>query len=207
MGLARICSECGKSLDGKSPRALTCSTACRQKRARRLRASNVDAGALRDTESVRDLVRASGADAVQAVMKEELRPVVREAIDQDVLEAIGKMVRLTTQAVQVLADDLEGEDRVMRQRAAALVVKYTVGHPALVKAPDEKPSNIEVHFSLPRPDGEAAVEVTEDGEVVETKICDDCGLEKAVDEFVAGSDRCAICFEEGKRKVREQFGL
>ncbi|MGZ6570458.1 MAG: hypothetical protein ACXVH3_12420 [Solirubrobacteraceae bacterium] len=211
MALARVCSEwglapaCKGSLEGMSPQAKTCSVACRQHRARRLRKQNVDAGALEATRSVRELVRAGGKDAIQEVLKTELAPVVREAIDEDVLQAISKMVGLTTKAVEVLARDLDGEDAVLAQRAAALVVKYTVGHPALVKPVDETPPQLEVHFNLPRPEA-GAPRYDEEGEVLaETKVCDSCGTEKPMAEFVAGSDRCAPCFEEARRKVLERF--
>lgn len=206
MALARICSECSASLEGKSPRAVTCSTAHRQARARRLRKANVDHSALKAAHGVRELVRRGGHDAIQEALKTELAPVVREAIDEDVLKAIQRMVGLTTQAVAVLEDDLLNEDdRVMRQRAAALVVKYTVGHPALVKATDEVPPSLEVHFNLPRPDAEPTFD--EEGEVLpDTKVCDKCGAEKAAAEFVAGSDRCAACFDEYRAVIRERFG-
>jgi hypothetical protein len=211
---ARICSEwglaskCKGSLEGMSPRAVTCSVACRQHRARRLRKANLDGNALEATRGVRELVAAGGQDAVQAVLKQELAPLVREAIDEDVLQAISRMVKLTTKAVAVLADDLDGEDKVMRQRAAALVVKYTVGHPALVKPIDETPPQLEVHFNLPRPDGtDAAPQYDEEGEVVEDKVCDSCGESKPVGAFVAGSDRCEDCFREAREKIIARFGL
>jgi len=187
------------------PRALTCSVACRQHRSRRLRAANIDADALEATRGVRELVRRGGKDAIQEVLKQELAPVVREAIDQDVVEAIGKMVNLTTRAVEVLADDLESEDRVMRQRAAALVVKYTVGHPALVKPVDETPPQMTVHFNLPRPEGVQRYD--EEGEVLsETQVCDNCNIEKPLAEFESGSDRCTECFERMRAAVLETLG-
>lgn len=208
MVLARVCSECGAPLAGKSVRAKTCSVRCRQARARRLRSAHVDARALEDTREIRDLVRTAGQDAVQQVIKQELAPVVREAIDDDVLRAISKMVGLTTRAVEVLAADLESEDAVIRQRSAALVVKYTVGHPALVKSADEMPPHLEVHFSLPRPDSEPILtEYDEDGQTVDERSCDMCGQLKPIAEFVAGSDRCSACFEESRREIRKQFGL
>jgi hypothetical protein len=202
--------ECKGSLDGLSLQALTCSVGCRQHRKRRLAKAKVDPVALEATAGVRELVRAGGQDAVQQVLKQELTPIVREAIDASVLEAIDKMVKLTPQAVEVLAKDMEGEDAVLRQRAAALVVKYTVGHPALVRPADEQPpEKLEIHFNLPRPDGEPAVEVPlvdEEGEALEeSRVCDMCGIEKPHTEFVAGSDRCEQCFRETRDAILRRF--
>lgn len=209
---ARICSEwglrpeCKGSLEGRSPQAKTCSVGCRQHRARRLRKDNIDAGALEATRGVRELVRAGGQDAVQAVLKQELAPIVREAIDDDVLQAISKMVGLTTRAVEVLQRDLDGEDKVLAQRAASLVVKYTVGHPALVRPADEAPPQLEVHFNLPRPDADAP-QYDEEGELVaEEKVCDNCGESRPTSQFESGSDRCRSCFERIRDEARARFG-
>lgn len=158
---------------------------------------------------MRDLVRAGGQDAVQEVLKQELAPLVRESIDEDVIAAISKMVGLTTRAVEVLAADLDSEDKVMRQRAAALVVKYTVGHPALVKSSDETHTPLEIHFNLPRPDGTVETPLVDaEGEPLEeTQVCDTCKLEKPLAEFVAGSDRCEQCFREARQRILSEFGL
>lgn len=211
---ARMCSEwglregCAGSLEGLSPQALTCGVACRQHRARRLKAARIDSTALEATRGVRELVRAGGQDAVQAVLKQELTPLVREAIDDDVLAAIGKMVGLTTKAVARLERDLDGEDAVIAQRAAALVVKYTVGHPALVKPVDETPQALTVHFNLPRPDGTVeAPAVDEEGEEITDFVCDQCGEERAAELRVAGSDRCEICFQATRAAILERHGL
>lgn len=210
-----MCSEwglrpqCKGSLEGMSPQAKTCSVGCRQHRGRRLKDAGVDPTALEATKGVRALVRAGGQDAVQQVLKQELAPLVREAIDESVLQAIDTMVKLTPKAVAVLANDMESEDAVMRQRAAALVVKYTVGHPALVRPPDEKPSSFTVNFGLPRPeviDAEADLELAE-GETITEKVCDNCHAPKPLSEFADGSDRCEECFQSVRQELITKFGL
>lgn len=210
-----MCSEwglrpqCKGSLEGMSPQAKTCSVGCRQHRGRRLKGVGIDPTALAATEGVRELVRAGGQDAVQQVLKQELAPLVRESIDESVLSAIDRMVKLTPQAVDVLARDMEGEDRVMAQRAAALVVKYTVGHPALVRPPEEKPTAFTVNFGLPRPEepGDAPAIDPEDAEVVAEKVCDNCHEPKPLSAFADGSDRCEDCFQAARRAIIEKFGL
>lgn len=215
---SRMCSEwglrpqCKGSLEGMSPKAKTCSVGCRQHRGRRLKAAGVDPTALEATQGVRELVRAGGQDAVQQVLKQELAPLVRESIDESVLAAIDKMVKLTPAAVEVLAKDMESEDAVMRQRAAALVVKYTIGHPALVRPPEEKPSSFTVNFGLPRPDAAGAGPTADaelDPEDVQEaeRVCDNCHKPKPLSEFADGSDRCEECFQAARRAIIEKFGL
>ena len=210
-----MCSEwglregCAGSLEGLSSQALTCGVGCRQHRARRLRSAKIDSTALEATAGVRELVRAGGKDAVHEVLKQELAPLVRESIDDSVLDAIDRMVKLTPAAVQVLERDMAGEDAVMAQRAAALVIKYTVGHPKLVKDVDEAPQALTVHFNLPRPDGEVddAPLVDEEGEEVTDFICDQCGQPRAADQRVAGSDRCDTCFQETRAAILAKHGI
>lgn len=192
-----------------SPAAKTCSVGCRQHRGRRLKNAGIDPTALGATEGVRELVRAGGQDAVQAVLKQELAPLVRESIDDSVLSAIDRMVKLTPQAVAVLERDLAGEDKVMAQRAAALVVKYTVGHPALVRPPEDKPSSFTVNFGLPRPEepGDSPVVDIDAEEDLEEKVCDNCGEPKPLSAFADGSDRCEECFQRARHAIIAKFGL
>ena len=200
MSASRVCSECGAPLTSKSPRARTCSTKCRTARARRIRDERDTAKAA----TVRELVERHVPDEARIALREELRPVVREAIDEDVLKAIQAMVGLTPQAVEVLANDLGSDDPVLRQRAATLVVKYTVGHPALVKATEDKGPGLQVYIGLPRPEDVEAEAIdlpTEDVED-ETRVCDVCGNEKLwPDEFESMSNRCKACFEERRAAI------
>lgn len=210
----RMCSEwglhegCKGSLAGMSLQAITCSVSCRQHRARRLRAAKIDSTALEATRGVRELVRAGGKDAVQEVLKQELQPLVREAITEDTLEAISKLVGLTSTAVDVLMRDMEGEDAALAQRAAQTVLKYTVGHPAIVRPAEEQPpEKIEVHFNLPRPDGEAiqVPNVDEEGDEITDFVCDLCHQPRKASERVAGSDRCETCFREARDRILARF--
>lgn len=205
----RTCSECGKSLEGKPITAKTCGGSCRAKRSRRFARQKKEAGeakAMPDHQrEITERVRAEVPDVAHQVIEEEIRPVVRESITQDTLEAIGKMVALTPAAVKAISDDLASDDAVIRQRAYTLIMKYTVGHQAIVRPPEEeKGGNITVHFELPRPDDAS----TQDGEAVEVeatevKTCDLCGEEKSADEFVANSDRCVGCYEAQQAKASE----
>lgn len=130
------------------------------------------------------------------IIEEEIRPLVRESITEDTLRAIGDMVALTPTAVAALREDLASEDATVRQRAYTLLLKYTVGHQALVRPPDEdKTQPLEVVFNLPRPESPEI----ENADVVEATVvhtCDKCGEEKPVSEFVAESERCSTCFEK-----------
>lgn len=204
MPAARVCSECGAPLTGLAPSAKTCSVRCRQKRGRRRKKAN-DEIAQQAELGVHEVVKREGPTAIERIMKQELVPVVREAIDEDVIKAIQRLVAITPAAIAQIATDLESEDPVMRSRAAALVVKYTIGHPALVKPSDQKHEQLIVNFSLPRPEDAPVEETVEVEEVEETRVCDICGREKVASEFVAGSERCQSCFDEAKAKILAEF--
>lgn len=142
-------------------------------------------------------VRGEVKDAAHKVIEDELRPVVRETITEDTLRAIRDLVGLTPMAVAAIADDLASPDAVLRQKAYALLMKYTVGHGAIVTpAEQDKSQPLVVNFELPRPrDAESSGEPAVEAEVVgESRECDTCHQMKPDDQFIAGSDRCEDCF-------------
>lgn len=207
MAASRVCSECGAPLEGKSTQAKTCSVRCRQARARRRSKSGE---AIEATEQLAaEVVTREATTEIEKVMAQELIPVVRQAIDDDVIRAIQKLVALTPDAIEALSDQLASDDEVLRQRAAQTVVKYTIGHQALVKSSDEKHEQLIVNFNLPRPDGEEvapseaidADPATEE----EVRVCDICQQEKPLSEFKDNSERCLSCFEEWRAKVIESL--
>ncbi len=204
----RVCSECGKSLAGKPVHAKTCCDNCRSYRSRRIRRTNSEQEHFEEeqgagADEVRAIVRREATGIVSRVFKEQLEPIVREAIDEDVMRAIAAMVGLTPRAVELLGEDLESEDSTVRQRAYTLVTKYTVGHPALVKSDEESKGPLTVNFNLPRPDEEPAGPVVLEDEPA--RACDMCNSEKPESEFAAGSSRCQDCFDEWRAKVLERF--
>jgi hypothetical protein len=142
------------------------------------------------------------------VMRETLRPVVREALTEDVLAAIAEMVGLTPKAVQMLKLDLEAEDSTVRQRAYTLLLKYTVGHPAVVQPSDADPGKqMVVNFNLPRPadaQGEDSDIVSAEAESL--RVCVVCAADKPESEFVANSDRCWDCHRQMQSKIEELLG-
>lgn len=200
MPTARVCTECGGSLAGLSPSAYTDTAACRKKRQRRRAKEKAERSEREATVS--EVVARRATDVAHDVLKEELRPIVRGAITEDVLKAVNKMVALTGKAVDVLGEQLDSEDQVLAGRAAALVVKYTVGHPALVRPEEESPQAMQVIFQLPRPDQPAPQPVIEaDEEDTTNRVCDICNEAKPPSAFEGDSDRCTECF----RKWREQI--
>lgn len=205
----RTCSECPNPLVGKSVQAKTCGPTCRTKRSRRVKRANrqVEEFAAANNAGAQEIaaiVRREAPDVITRVMKDELRPIVREALTEDVLRAVEQMLGLTPRAVELLAADLESEDSTVRQRAYTLVTKYTIGHPALLKADDGAGAGqITVNFALPRPDDDAIE--AELVESTELRTCDSCQEDKPESEFVAGSDRCRTCFEDQKAEVLAAF--
>lgn len=208
MPAARTCSECGVSLQGYAPQAKTHNASCRQKRARRLR--SLDRAAQRDAKQtynapapLQEIMNAVNAETnsnlVKSVVREQLAPIVRDALTEDTLRAIQKLLSLTPQAVDALAEDLGSDDSVIRQRAYSLHLKYTVGHPALVKADDADGSKqIVVNFALDRP---TLTEAELEAEVTEMRTCDLCDTEKPATEFVGSSERCMDCQNEWKQRI------
>lgn len=201
----RRCSECGESLKERGPRALTCNDTCRQARSARLRKVTPLADNHRDTRE-RRAARKAAHDATVEVLK----PVIREALTEEALRGIRELLGLTPAAVSALRDDLEGDDPVLRQRAAGIVVKYTMGNSALVQADDTDGSKqIVVNFALPRPEvlgGDRADASLGDGECEELRTCKACGSEKVGSEFAENSARCLTCHEELRQKVLGRVG-
>lgn len=195
----RVCSECRNPL-GDNPKQLTCGADCRGKRSRRLARSKKAKGRVADQTGFQALAPGSATapvleDVARDVMREELAPVVREAITEDALRAIQKLIALTPEMVDKLAVDLQSTDDVVRQKAYTLGLRYTIGHGAIVTPPGEGEAGnkLTVIFDgMKRPDFEESV----DAEVVdETRVCTGCGTEKTVDKFVGHSDRCQECHD------------
>lgn len=203
MRAPRVCSECRTPIEQRAPSAKTCGDRCRDKRRRRLKAAEGQANLI-EINAARDIARFDVADAeIRKAVATQLGPIVRDAIDENVMEAVARIVHLTPQAVDVLEAQLSDENPTIQQRAATTVVKYTIGHPALVRPPDEKPAEFVVNIGLPRPDStEPEVPLSaEHAIIVEYRVCDSCGTEKPDADFVAGSDRCHDCFNKIRREV------
>lgn len=143
------------------------------------------------------------------VMREELQPVVREALTDNVLRSIQDLVALTPTVVAKIKEDLEQEaDPTLRQRAYTLVAKYTLGHPSVAPPPlDQAATGIVVNFQMPRP-GDAtpsAIEAPQHSDAVELRKCVECTQDKPTTEFVGNSDRCTQCHEALQARVAERF--
>lgn len=190
-----------------SVRAITCTKACRNKRSLRLRREAKEAAAASTNPVLAEMRLATNqhyVDVAKEVLREQLQPIVRQTLTEDVLRAINDLVGLTPAAVAALHEDLESEDKVLRQRAYSLLMKYTVGHQALVKQEDtEDKSQLVVNFNLPRPDSTAPL--PEEAAPPAIVVCDICKEPKPDTEMVAGSDRCQTCFDEWKAKIVAEF--
>jgi len=206
------CSECGKPLH--NPAAKTCGATCRSARSRRLkRKIKEQAARANDAQDYHDeehrrLAHAAHdrePEALRAVVREEMRPVVREAITEDTYRALRDLVALTPRAVECIAEDLYGDDAMIRQRAYTLLAKYTIGHQAIVRPEEtEHGGQMIVNFNLPRPgDVAEGVDAAVALESVELRTCDMCGTDKPITEFVANSQRCVECYEKQRDLARQ----
>ena len=208
------CSECGTALvtaEGKAKPAgtKTCSGSCRQARARRLKRQQKERGSKSPhAPEVRDIAavaRGEVKDLVHEVAKEELRPVVRDAMTEDVLRSIDRLVRLTPSAIDKLEEDLASSDETIRQRAYTLLLKYTMGNPSVAPAPTEQqPQGLTVIFNAPRPGDEPVVPQIEVA-AEELRKCADCGEEKPASEFVSNGPKCQACFDALHAKLAARF--
>ena len=187
--MKRVCSECPNELSSDNPKARTCSTHCRQKRARRLK----NAAKAVVPDETRDRARERVADEARNLAREELRPVVREAITEDVRTGIANLLGLTQKAVDAIGEDLGSEDVDVRQRAYSTFLRYTLGRADLTAGVQDTGGQMVVNFNLPRPDGpEVVVEATAIPDEL-VRHCEMCGQDKEPRDFVADSGRCINC--------------
>lgn len=198
MALPRRCSECENFLPaGSIASRKTCSANCRAKRHRRLaaqrkKASHVAADQRQIPQDWKDVLE----DVGHEVAKEELRPVVREALTEDSMQSLQKMVKLLPGVVEELQRDIHHEDEVVRQKAHQMVLRYTLGHEKALPPDDKAPTGLTVNFTMPRPDATAEVSATElpvDADADELRICDTCQEPKPLADFFQGALRCRSC--------------
>jgi predicted nucleic acid-binding Zn ribbon protein len=211
MARPRHCLNCGKDISHRGTRAKTCSPACRKEWSRNHQA----AAALPDDlvhEVNKNGPRSLVKRAVELEVRELVKPVVREALTEDVLTALQDLVRLTPDAVATLQSDMQGDDAVLAQKAATTVLRYTVGHQALVTPKEAAAPQLVVNFGLPRPDDipvddDPSDDDPSDDAVVEFFECDVCHTELPTSERVANADRCQDCHDKRKHAILDQYGL
>jgi hypothetical protein len=134
------------------------------------------------------------------VLREELRPVIREAITQQVLDGIHDLIGHVPKAVAVAAGLLDSTDEKTRYDAATLILRHTTGNKAVVPDVNAGQGNdLTVHFNVPRPE---TVEGQASG-VIETKECDSCHTTKPLDQFVGTSYRCVTCYNKMQDLVKQ----
>lgn len=169
-----------------------------------MRRQNIDKAHLDpEQRELRSIVDHELEDQAREVAKEELRPVVREAMTEDVMKAIQSLVSLTPRVVDAISEDLDAEDPNVRQRAYTLIARYLFGKDTLVAPESDTASGLVVHFQLPRPGDEEPTEGEEVVDVEAVRTCDLCENEKPESQFVSGSDRCRDCFNGLKDKTAE----
>lgn len=190
----RVCLRCGNSIADKAKQARFCSEACQK-------AEERDRKMVDNFEDKHGGPKPNLSRAVAEAAREAVKaPVVRQALQEEVMRATSRIIGMSDMALNVLEDHLQSEDPKVSGPALALWMKQ---NQALLPKDDIDNSQIVVNFALPRP--ESPQETTEEVEATELKVCDICGDEKPADEFVAGSDRCQTCFDERKQAVLEKF--
>lgn len=145
-------------------------------------------------------------DLLGEVMREELRPIVREQITNETLHAIQNLVKATPIMVEALIRDMQHPDPIVRGKAVNTVARYTLGHNAIVTPPEQTAAKMTVVFpGMVRPGQETeAVEVP--AEPSKPRECNSCHQTKDADQFVEDSDLCRSCFEARRAQLAELVG-
>lgn len=222
----RRCLHCGAALNG-GPQQQFCSDAHRKQHARskdrKLVAAQRQAdrvqgeapgsisSAVARNDDIAALIGRKREDVIREAFVDELRPVVREAIDNDAIRAIQGMVALAPSAVLVLEQDLQSNDPLVRSKAAAMVVKYTLGNPNVAPPRQANDGGLTIINHMPDAVAPAVDDPAQPEAIVadatEVKRCDTCRLDKPVDDFPAGGPRCQVCLDDRKAAVEEAFGI
>jgi len=216
---SRLCTapDCSTELTGAQK--LYCSNACKS---RAQRAKRADAAAAHKAD-LPDPTPDQVARAMQEELQNQLAPVIRENLTDDVVKAAEDMVKLSGKAVAALKQDLESTDPNIRQRAYALWLKYTVGSQAVMpNLTDDSQSPMTVVIAnmpatvepaqpppeeLPRRDPEApALPPPTDAELQDLRECDTCHTFKPDSQFEASSSRCTDCFDRLRSQALATFG-
>lgn len=199
--MQRPCSECDELLPEGS-KAKTCSASCRQKRARRTKKARAAGAQNSATRRGMSKERKEALeDVAHEVMKEELTPIIREAITKEAVESLKALVGLLPGVVEELEADIHDTDDLVRQKAHGFVLKYAFGPGSL---PDESGSALTIINAMPRPDSSAPE--SSDGDITdatEMRVCDICEDEKPAPQFVGASSRCEDCMAKLQSKVAD----
>lgn len=190
----------------------TCSLPCRQRRARRLKKAQKTrveamAKARELPEHLKTMSSAANREAPDVgheLLKEEMRPIVKEAITEDVLAGINALVSLTPRMVELIARDMESSDPYLAQKAYTLLARYTLGNASVAPQPAAQAAQpMQVQFLMPRP-GDTALEAP--AVAVELRTCVECNAEKPATDFVGASPRCQVCHDTLQDAVKARFG-
>lgn len=194
--MTRGCTECGKPLpEGSNASRKTCSDTCRSARSRRIkrqrqRGSNAPPGGDRPENEVYD---AEQHELAAEVAREELRPIVREQISEEVVAAVGRMLGLSAHAVEVIERDLDHTDPQIRMKAAALVARYSMSDRLMPELP-KPPMEIELTgMPTPAPPESNGHHDTTAEELPGLRVCHSCNEAKTENDFEANAPRCREC--------------
>lgn len=226
----KICTECGTPFLASNEGSKTCSDAHRKRRSRRklkqgsaFTEYDVDISA---TTAAMEQASKDALDDLPAVAREllakEMQPYVREALTGEVLQSLSAMLGMMPLVQAALTDDLtaltpvwndegaqlldrDGEpclvpDYDRRQKAVAMVLKYTVGQPGLAPQPDApEAAGVTVVFSgMGEPVITSSAQDLDEERLAtlesgDSRQCDICEAVKPKDEFVGASSRCEEC--------------
>lgn len=197
-----------------------CSDNCRGRRLaeqKRLKRERAEATSARmelpeHLRAVADAAAGKVEDVSHEVLVEQVRPIVRDLLTDDVLAGLAKLVGLIPSAIDALQDDInqpddETADYDRRQRAYTLLLKYTAGNATIAPPPAEQAAApMQVIFAMPRPgDGPAPSPALSAGEAIELRDCVECEATKPETDFVGSSQRCNTCQAKLEDMIAKRF--
>jgi hypothetical protein len=219
------CEICHKPLTGKQRRV--CSKECRAK---------LITGAAADRRALaRQVAEHEVTQAVQTEVAEQVAPIVREALTEDILVQIQRFVHLIPAALDAVEKNLADEDADVRQKAATTLLRYTMGNPSVAPPSlEQTPAPLQIVFPIPRANsigpargggiqpllsatpasampaaGMPVLDVDPAQDDIDTctkRTCMECSLDKCEDEFVGSSFRCKDCDRQLQERVMGEFG-
>lgn len=198
----RPCAACGKLLP-EGTRRKTCNAKCRK---RLQRMHNQETGwPEAQKEAARQARAVDAVELAKEVFRQELTPIVREQITEEVVQSIAALMKLTPALVESLANDLFSNDANTRTRAQAIVAKYTLGQ---ADSTSKTPKLVVNLGNMPDPsqDGGMKAIPVQDVDHREVRICERCEEEKDIKEFDGAAPRCRLCQEEIRQGMEARFG-
>ena len=129
--VTKPCRKCSKPMENVRTNRKYCSSACRTSATRKIQ-RGLAKGREHNTysEELKDMISlafsADSLDVIRDVFREEIRQNISQAVHDNILGAAEVMTHMLPKTLAALNNDLESQDWMVRSRAQALVLKYSM---------------------------------------------------------------------------------